>query len=37
VVAAGLEADIEFAARLDATDVVGEVHAGEAPVVRAAR
>jgi hypothetical protein len=32
-----LEADIEFAARLDAIDAVGEVHAGETPVVRAVR
>ena len=37
VIAAGLEADIEFAARLDAIDVVGEVHAGETPVVRPVR
>jgi 2-phosphosulfolactate phosphatase len=34
VIAAGLEADIEFAARLDALDVVGEVHPGSPPVVR---
>jgi 2-phosphosulfolactate phosphatase len=37
VIAAGLEADIEFAAHLDAIDTVGEVHAGETPVVRALR
>ena len=30
VIAAGLEADIEFAARLDAIGVVGEVHSGGA-------
>jgi 2-phosphosulfolactate phosphatase len=34
VIAAGLEQDIEFAARLDAIEVVGEVHRDEAPVVR---
>jgi 2-phosphosulfolactate phosphatase len=35
VIAAGLEADIEFAAALDSLDAVGEVHAGDTPVVRA--
>jgi 2-phosphosulfolactate phosphatase len=34
VIAAGLEADIDFAARLDAVEVVGEVHPGEPPVIR---
>jgi phosphosulfolactate phosphohydrolase-like enzyme len=34
VLAAGLEADVEFAARLDTVGVVGEVHAGEPPVIR---
>lgn len=33
VIAAGLEADIEFAARLDALDAVGEVRQGRPPVV----
>lgn len=35
VIAAGLEADIDFAARLDAIDVVAEVHAADVPVIRA--
>jgi 2-phosphosulfolactate phosphatase len=34
VIAAGLEADVDFAARLDVLDVVGEVHPGEPPVIR---
>jgi 2-phosphosulfolactate phosphatase len=34
VIAAGLEADIDYAARLDALDVVGEVFPGDPPVVR---
>jgi 2-phosphosulfolactate phosphatase len=34
VLAAGLEADVDFAARLNAIDVVGEVHAGDPPVIR---
>jgi 2-phosphosulfolactate phosphatase len=34
VIAAGLEADVDFAARLDVLKVVGEVHAGEPPVIR---
>jgi 2-phosphosulfolactate phosphatase len=34
VIAAGLEADVDFAARLDVLDLVGEVHAGEPPVIR---
>lgn len=34
VVDAGLEADIDFAARLDALDVVGEVSSSDPPVVR---
>jgi 2-phosphosulfolactate phosphatase len=37
VIAAGLEHDIDFAARLDAIDVVGEVHPGDTPVVRKVR
>lgn len=37
VLAAGLEADIEFAARLDAIDVVGEIVPGDPPVVRLVR
>ena len=35
VLAAGLEPDIDFAARMDAVAVVGDVHAGETPIVRA--
>jgi 2-phosphosulfolactate phosphatase len=34
VIAAGLGADVDFAARLNAIDVVGEVHAGGPPVIR---
>jgi 2-phosphosulfolactate phosphatase len=34
VLAANLEPDIDFAARLDLLDVVGEVHPGDPPVVR---
>jgi 2-phosphosulfolactate phosphatase len=34
VIAAGLEADVDFAARLDVLNVVGEVYAGEQPVIR---
>jgi 2-phosphosulfolactate phosphatase len=34
VIAAGLEADVDFAARLDVLNVVGEVYAGEPPVIR---
>jgi 2-phosphosulfolactate phosphatase len=37
VIAAGLETDIEFAARLNAIDIVGQVHAEEIPVVRTLR
>jgi 2-phosphosulfolactate phosphatase len=37
VLAAGLEPDIDFAARLDVIDVVGEVHGGDTPVVRVLR
>jgi hypothetical protein len=39
VLAAGLEADIDFAARLDAFDVVGRLIAdeGDRPAVRAVR
>ena len=37
VAAAGLDPDIDFAARLDALDVVGHVHPGDPPVIRAAR
>jgi 2-phosphosulfolactate phosphatase len=34
VIAAGLEADVDFAAQMDSLDVVGEVHPGDPPVVR---
>jgi 2-phosphosulfolactate phosphatase len=34
VLAAGLEADVDFAARLDALEVVGEVRPGDPPVIR---
>lgn len=34
VIAAGLEADVDFAAQLDVIDVVGEVHPGDPPVIR---
>lgn len=36
VLAAGLDADIDFAARLDQLDVVGVVHPGDPPVIRSA-
>jgi 2-phosphosulfolactate phosphatase len=35
VITAGLDADIDFAARLNVIDVVGEVHPDETPIVRA--